>query len=416
MRGCPILARPVRKGGTPLKCPARVYYSGIFWSNLIEDPEIKMKANRIFVSHSSLDKEFANLAVARLRKADMVPWADSENILVGDDILDGLGSGLKTMDLFVLIVSAASLKSSWVEREVKFAIWQEIKRKEALVLPFIIDDTAVEELPWYLTKAHARHIGPDAAGAEVLAGAVRDVIARRSAFHSKASEKAPGVRRDLRLDRLIQNVGLGDWESATHAALEMVRATDFSGHNELLRVLINYIDLHEDDTLLWSALHTIECYAELAPSQFDYATLSRMASHQNFSVRSTVASICMRWAQFAPDRIPVDVLLKLSVYDEDWYVEAPANAALKSMARSVRGILGIFFARLRSQVAEERAHAAHAILEIAKKEAEILDPAMIEAEIKRLRSVSDKLAISSLLKAAALVKKTSYLSGYKYGL
>jgi len=124
----------------------------------------------------------------------------------------------------------------------------------------------------------------------------------------------------------------------------------------------------------------------------------------------------MRWAQFAPDRIPVDVLLKLSVYDEDWYVEAPANAALKSMARSVRGILGIFFARLRSQVAEERAHAAHAILEIAKKEAEILDPAMIEAEIKRLRSVSDKLAISSLLKAAALVKKTSYLSGYKYGL
>ncbi len=91
-----------------------------------------MKANRIFVSHSSLDKEFANLVAARLRETDMEPWVDSENILVGDDILDSLGSGLKTMDLFVLIVSAASLSSSWVEREVKFAIWEEIK-KEALV-------------------------------------------------------------------------------------------------------------------------------------------------------------------------------------------------------------------------------------------------------------------------------------------
>ncbi len=72
--------------------------------------------------------------------------------------------------------------------------------------------------------------------------------------------------------------------------------------------------------------------------------------------------------------------------------------------------------RLHSQKADERAHAARAILEIAEKEAEILDPAMIEAEIKQLQSVSDKLALRSLLRAAALVKKTSYVSGYKYGL
>src|SRR5208283_564464 len=377
---------------------------------------MQMKANRIFVSHSSLDKEFANLVVARLRKADMEPWVDSENILVGDDILDGLGSGLKTMDLFVLIVSAASLKSSWVDREVKFAIWEEIKRKEALVLPFIVDDTAVEELPWYLAKVHARHIGPDASGAESLAGAVRDVIDRRSPSHSTRSEKASGIRRDARIDRLIQHVGLGDWESATHAALEVVSATNAEGQNELLLALIDYIDLHDDDALFWGALHTIECCAELAPSQFGYATLSRMASHRNFSIRSTVAAICMRWAQFAPDRVPVNLLLKLSVYDEDWYVEAPANAALKSIAASVREVLGVFFVRLRSQKADERAHAARAILEIAEKEAEILDPSMIAAEIKQLRSVSDKLALRSLLKAAQLVTKTNYRSAYKYGL
>lgn len=59
-----------------------------------------MKPSRVFVSHSSVDKEFADLVVARLRKADMGPWIDSENILVGDDILDSLGNGLRTIYLF----------------------------------------------------------------------------------------------------------------------------------------------------------------------------------------------------------------------------------------------------------------------------------------------------------------------------
>jgi len=41
---------------------------------------------------------------------------------------------------------------------------------------------------------------------------------------------------------------------------------------------------------------------------------------------------------------------------------------------------------------------------------------MIEAVIKHLRSISDKLALRSLLRAADLVKKPSYTSGYKYGM
>lgn len=375
-----------------------------------------MKANRIFVSHSSLDKEFAHLVAARLRKADMEPWIDSENIMVGDDVLDGLGAGLKTMDLFVLIVSAAALNSSWVDREVKFATWQEIKRKEALVLPFIIDQTSVEEIPWHLRPVHVRYVSPDAAGAEALASAVQDVLNRRSSSRSLGTETVPVVYRDDDLDRQIQHVGLGDWESAAYAALDMVKATNATGQNQLLQLLINYVDLPYDEPLLWSALHTLECYAEIASPQFEHSILSRMALHQNFSVRSTAAAICMRWAQFAPDRVPIDLLLKLSVYDEDWYVEAPANAALKSMAASAREIMGIFFMRLRSQVAEERTHAARNLLEIAEKEPEIIDPEMIKDAIKHLRSISDKQALPQLLKVAALLKGANYLRGYKYGL
>jgi len=59
----------------------------------------------------------------------------------------------------------------------------------------------------------------------------------------------------------------------------------------------------------------------------------------------------MDLAHSAPALVPLDILLKLGVYDEDWYVEAPAAAALKAMARSFPEVLNVFFMQLRSTVA-----------------------------------------------------------------
>jgi hypothetical protein len=86
----------------------------------------------------------------------------------------------------------------------------------------------------------------------------------------------------------------------------------------------------------------------------------------------------MNLAQFAPNLVPVELLIKLSVHSEDWYVETPANAALKAMARSMPAVLHTFFTRLHSQDAEKRVHAAHALRDIAKREPEILDPTSCE--------------------------------------
>lgn len=374
-----------------------------------------MAKHRIFLSHSSANKDFAKLAVARLRAADMEPWIDTENIAVGSDILDAVGSGLKTMDLFVVILSKESLSSAWVDRELKFAVLQEIQRKQALVMPFIIDETRISDLPWYLANTHARRIACDGQGAENLASAVRDLVARRSYSTNRATVHGSSCH-DSRVDRIIAGVSLGDWLGANRAALAMIKLTESSGRNPVLEALINYVDLSDEDGSLWSALHTIECCAELAPSQFSRGIMSRMATHQNFSVRSSAASICMRWAQFAPDRVPLDIALRLSRYDEDWYVERPANAALKAMASSMREVLGVFFSRLESKEAEERAHAALNILEIAQTEPAILDMDALEAEVGRLRKNSDEEALDFLVRAKKLVKSSTHLRGFKYGL
>src|SRR5271166_594848 len=92
---------------------------------------------RVFISHTSRDKQFADLVVAKLRKHDMEPWIDSDHIGVGDDIFERLGDALKTSDLFVFIISGAALQSGWVDLEVKFATTRQIKENRILVMPFI---------------------------------------------------------------------------------------------------------------------------------------------------------------------------------------------------------------------------------------------------------------------------------------
>jgi hypothetical protein len=204
---------------------------------------------------------------------------------------------------------------------------------------------------------------------------------------------------------MIADVRLGQWKKATAAALRVLRDTDARGENQTFEKLLAYQDLPEDDAMLWSALLTIEMCCELAPDLLSRAALFQMASHANFTVRSSAASICMNWAQFAPDRVPVDILLKLSLHDEDWYVQAPANAALKSMASAVPGVLAIFYLRLRSSDAQERAHAAACILDIAATEPAILDRDDLRQAMVGLRTLGDRGALRQVRESLAKLNR-----------
>jgi hypothetical protein len=75
---------------------------------------------------------------------------------------------------------------------------------------------------------------------------------------------------------------------------------------------------------------------------FERALLARMASNSKFTIRSSAASICMDFAQFVPDKVPLDIVFQLSKYDEDWYVMAPAMAVLKTLVRSIPHVSAFF--------------------------------------------------------------------------
>jgi hypothetical protein len=280
-------------------------------------------------------------------------------------------------------------------------------------MPFIIDETPVDGLPWFVSFFNARHVTPDARGAADAADSVRRALLRRSA--SSAGSGAD-FKRDSRIDRMIAGVKFMDLEAAAAAAIEILMVTRPSGQNELFEALLDYQDYPGDHDLLMRVLSIIEACAEFAPWLITHEILSRMSAHPGFSVRSSAANICMNFAQFAPDRAPVDILIRLSVYDEDWYVQAPANAALKAMARELPAVLRIFFIRLRSAIAEERAHAAAALSGIADEEPEILDPEDLERELRRIRTIGDKDAAKYLERALPKVQQAQRIKGYKYGI
>ena len=166
-------------------------------------------------------------------------------------------------------------------------------------------------------------------------------------------ETGANLRAQLSFNRVpevearIKEREIGDWDAAERSALEVLTHTDAHGRNKLFEAILTYRDAGKQETVM-NALAIVEMCAAIAPWILDRASIFELATHQDFSVRSSAASICMEMARVAPDRVPVDILLRLSRYDEDWYVQAPANAALKTIAHAVPGVLRIFFDRLKS--------------------------------------------------------------------
>ena len=75
----------------------------------------------VFISHSNQDDEPTVYLVGFLRRAGFDVWVDFENIRGGADWLCEIQAGIERCDAVVTILSKASLKSVWVEREILYA-------------------------------------------------------------------------------------------------------------------------------------------------------------------------------------------------------------------------------------------------------------------------------------------------------
>ncbi|HEX6818103.1 MAG TPA: tetratricopeptide repeat protein [Ktedonobacterales bacterium] len=115
---------------------------------------------RIFISHSSLDDAFGQRLVERLRAAlgsedavwyDSLPGGESAGLAPGDEWWDRINYELDTRNVFLIILTPASMISKWCQDELKLA-WSR-KNSKSRTEPFVLIPLMLEtcDPPTYLT-------------------------------------------------------------------------------------------------------------------------------------------------------------------------------------------------------------------------------------------------------------------------
>ena len=98
------------------------------------------KSVLVFISHSSEDKEsLIDPIVDDLESCYINVWLDKRKIVPGDNLRKSIfKDGLDKADIALIFFTAKSLKSSWVDREIKHVLREESKKGNSFDLNKII--------------------------------------------------------------------------------------------------------------------------------------------------------------------------------------------------------------------------------------------------------------------------------------
>jgi len=103
-----------------------------------------MAAPKAFISHTSADKDlWARPLATKLRALGIDAWFDEWEIRGGDSIVQKIfSSGIEETDVFVVVLSKASIAKPWVNAELDVAVVKKINKLMKLI-PVKVDDCQV---------------------------------------------------------------------------------------------------------------------------------------------------------------------------------------------------------------------------------------------------------------------------------
>ncbi len=103
-------------------------------------------APKAFISHASDDKDRFVLGFAtKLREKGVDVWLDRWEIKPGDSLVDKIfEEGIRNADVFIIVLSSASVVKPWVREELNTGVVKRIERSCRLI-PVVIDDCDVPE-------------------------------------------------------------------------------------------------------------------------------------------------------------------------------------------------------------------------------------------------------------------------------
>ena len=114
-----------------------------------------------FISYSSQDQDFAERLHTELQGKGVRCWFAPEDLKISDRFQDRIEETLRVYDVLMVVLSANSVSSDWVEQEVQAA--REKERREpgrTVLFPIRLDDAVMEtDRAWAADIRRTRHIG-----------------------------------------------------------------------------------------------------------------------------------------------------------------------------------------------------------------------------------------------------------------
>ncbi len=165
---------------------------------------------KVFLSHSSNDKDFVRKLAASLAGYGVNSWIDEAEIRYGESLITRISESIEKIDLVLAVISKNSIDSSWVRKELEWALTREIKSRRIVVIPVLIDRV---DIPFFLIdKLYADFTEPGKYDANVkrLAESIQ-YHATGAASAALPQTEVPGVSvpksyRPLRFSLLTSSV------------------------------------------------------------------------------------------------------------------------------------------------------------------------------------------------------------------
>jgi len=109
--------------------------------------DTRINKPKVFLSHSSKDKPFIERIYNDLKKCQIEPWLDSEDIRHGKSWLDSIfEDSIPTCDAVLVYLTNDSIESQMVKREMDVAVLEQLKDKKVAFLPYISESNIRDKI------------------------------------------------------------------------------------------------------------------------------------------------------------------------------------------------------------------------------------------------------------------------------
>lgn len=102
-----------------------------------------------FISHSNYDNALVQRLYRDLQNADIRCWFTLHDLQPDPFILQGINRAAQSRERIVLVLSENTIKSPWIEQEVRSALYQETQLGQNILFPICLDNAILQsQLPW----------------------------------------------------------------------------------------------------------------------------------------------------------------------------------------------------------------------------------------------------------------------------